>query len=92
MTAYENVPQPVQTELRPHCVETRQPFSFVVLTVVAVAAFLPRAPARSPAGRVCLGCGRGGRFSLIEWGIGGCFSVLLQKYRAGLAVIAALRE
>lgn len=58
-----------------------------MLTVVAVAAFLPRAPSCSPAGCVCLGCGLRGRFSLIEWGIGGYFSVLLQKYREGLAVI-----
>lgn len=58
-----------------------------MLTVVAVAAFLPRAPACSPAGRVCLGCCLRGRFSLIEWGIEGYLSVLLQKYREGLAVI-----
>lgn len=70
--------------------QTDSLFPFVVLTVVAVAAFLPRAPARSPAGCVCLGCGRGGGggdFPLIERGMRGYFSVLLQKYREGLAVI-----
>lgn len=54
-----------------HTVETDAAFSFVMLTVVAVVAFLPHVPLfLSSEGFICLGTSYRWRFPLIEQGIG----------------------